>query len=121
MCFNRKPPAPVAEAKHELTYTLGKIPRGYNSERSEIHHTHIKQKVDLAKQQLGVRKRALHCVTKKPKLLVFTTLCRPLVESPRQYGTLSSSTKFMTLKWFSTMQSGLYVTCERQGQHICSA
>ena len=34
--------------------------------------THIKQKVDEAKQQLGMKKRAFHGATKNAKFLVYT-------------------------------------------------
>ena len=81
MCFNQKPSAPVAD------YTLGetKLETMHESKylgviiQSDLKFTtHIKQKVARAKQ-LGMIKRALYGATKKAKLLVYVTLCRPLV------------------------------------------
>ena len=70
--------------------------------------THIKQKVPQAKQQLGKKKRALRGATTCVHNIQPSVVC--MLNIPHQYGALSSSIKCMTLKWFSTVPSGLYVT-----------
>ena len=107
MCFNQKPSSPVAdctlgEAKLETTHESKYL--GVIIQSDLKFTTHIKQKVAQAKQQLGMIKRALHDTTKKAKLLAYTALCRPLVEYASSVWDPVSSTKFMTLKWFSTVQ-----------------
>ena len=82
-CFNQKTSTPVAD----YTFNEAKLETKYASKylgviiQSDLNFTtYIKQKVALAKQQLGMIKQALHDATKKAKLLAYTTLCRPLVE-----------------------------------------
>ena len=84
MCFNQKLSAPVAdyslgEAKLETTHENKSLGVIIQSDLKFTTHN-IKQKVALAKQQLGMIKRAFHGATKKAKLLAYSTLCRPLVE-----------------------------------------
>ena len=68
--------------------------------QSDLKFTHIKQKVAWAKQQLD---------TIKPSRLRTQLRAIRTLNMRCQYKTMSSSTKFMILKWVSTVPSGLYV------------
>ena len=73
--------------------------------QSDLKFTHIKQKVAWAKQQLDT----IMAPPKKPSRLRTQLRAIRTLNMRCQYKTMSSSTKFMILKWVSTVPSGLYV------------